>query len=88
MFLHIGSDVVARSEDIIGVFDMDNTTISVRDREFLSNAQRCGEVVNICDDLPKSLKYIDRKSVLTYTFKYVDRKKKYFLQRNDNLIES
>ncbi|MBQ3038292.1 MAG: DUF370 domain-containing protein [Clostridia bacterium] len=54
MFLHIGSDVVARSEDIIGVFDMDNTTISVRDREFLSNAQRCGEVVNICDDLPKS----------------------------------
>ncbi len=54
MFVHIGNDVVVRSEDVIAVFDMDNTTISARDRAFLSNAQKCGEVINICDDLPKS----------------------------------
>ena len=54
MFLHIGNDVVVRSEDVVAVFDMDNTTISPRSREFLSNAQKCSEVINICDDLPKS----------------------------------
>ena len=54
MFLHIGNDVVVRSDDVIAVFDMDNTTISPRSREFLTNAQKCGEVINICDDLPKS----------------------------------
>ncbi len=54
MFLHIGSDVVVRSEDIIAVFDMDNTTISKMSRNFLTEAQKSGSVINICDDLPKS----------------------------------
>lgn len=54
MFLHIGNDVVLRSDDVIGVFDMDNTTISPKSREFLANAQKCNEVINICEDLPKS----------------------------------
>lgn len=54
MFLHIGSDVVVRTEDIIAVFDMDNTTIAKSSRNFLAEAQKTGAVVNICDDLPKS----------------------------------
>ena len=54
MFLHIGNDIVVRSIDVIGVFDMDNTTISAKSRKFLSNSQKNNEVINICDDLPKS----------------------------------
>ena len=54
MFLHIGSDAVVRKSDIIGIFDMDNTTISKTGREFLSNAQKTNRVTDICDDLPKS----------------------------------
>lgn len=54
VFLHIGNDVVVRSKDVIGVFDMDNTTISAKSRQFLSNSQKNDEVINICDDLPKS----------------------------------
>lgn len=54
MFVHIGNDVVVRKEDIIGVFDMDNTTISRPSREFLANAQKTDRIYDICDDLPKS----------------------------------
>lgn len=54
MFLHIGNDTVVRENDIIAVFDMDNTTISKHSREFLANAQKTDIVFDICDDLPKS----------------------------------
>ncbi len=54
MFLHIGNDVVVRKTDIIAVFDMDNTTISRQSRDFLQKAQKDKEVIDICEDLPKS----------------------------------
>lgn len=54
VFLHIGNDVVVRKTDIIAVFDMDNTTISRQSRDFLQKAQKDKEVIDICEDLPKS----------------------------------
>ena len=53
MYLSIGNDMAVRDRSIIGIFDMDNTSTSKRTREFLSKAERSGEVVP-CDDLPKS----------------------------------
>ena len=54
MFLHIGNNAVVRNSDVIGVFDMENTTISKSSRSFLSKAQKNGEITDICEDLPKS----------------------------------
>ena len=53
MYLNIGNDMAVRDRNIIGIFDMDNTSTSKRTREFLSNAEKEGQVVP-CDDLPKS----------------------------------
>lgn len=53
MYLSIGNDMAVRDRSIIGIFDMDNTSTSRRTREFLSRAEKNGEVVP-CDDLPKS----------------------------------
>ena len=53
MYLSIGNDMAVRETSIIGIFDMDNTSTSKRTREFLSKAEKNGEVVP-CDDLPKS----------------------------------
>ena len=53
MYLNIGSDMAVRDKSIIGIFDMDNTSTSKRTREFLTNAEKEGQVVP-CDDLPKS----------------------------------
>ena len=53
MYLNIGNDLSVRDRNIIGIFDMDNTSTSKRTREFLDNAEDQGQVVP-CDDLPKS----------------------------------
>ena len=53
MYLPIGNDMAVRERSIIGIFDLDNTTTSKRTREFLSAAEREGQVVP-CDDLPKA----------------------------------
>ncbi len=53
MYLSIGSDFAVRDKNVIGIFDLDNTSTSKRTREFLDRAEREGEVVP-CDDLPKA----------------------------------
>ena len=53
MYLNIGNDMAVRAAAIVGIFDLDNTTVSPRTRAFLKRAQENGEVVS-CDDLPKS----------------------------------
>lgn len=53
MYLNIGGDMAVRDKSIIGIFDLDNTSISRRTQEFLSAAEKEGQVVP-CDDLPKS----------------------------------
>lgn len=54
MTLHIGGDCVVRDRDIIGVFDMENTTIGKETRRFLADAEKGGRVVNVTDDLPRA----------------------------------
>ncbi len=53
MYLSFGNDMAVRDRSIVGIFDLDNTSTSKRTREFLSRAEREGEVVP-CDDLPKA----------------------------------
>ena len=54
MYLHLGQEVVVRRRDIIGVFDIENTTVSRATREFLNKAEKAGQVGYINYDLPKS----------------------------------
>jgi len=54
MYLHLGQSVVVPFRDVIGIFDLDNTTQSRLTRRFLEQAEREGRVVNISDELPKA----------------------------------
>ncbi len=54
MYLHLGEKTVIRTENIIGIFDLDNSTISKHTRDFLAKAEKRGEVVNVSYELPKS----------------------------------
>ena len=54
MYIHIGKDVVVQDTDIIGIFDLDNATVSKRTREFLNINEKKGNVVNVAEDLPKT----------------------------------
>ena len=54
MYLHLGDEVMAKNRQIIGVFDLDTATVTKATRDFLSDAQKKGIVVNISENLPKS----------------------------------
>lgn len=54
MYIHAGNNLVLNSKNIIGIFDMDNTTVSSRGRGFLPNAQENGKIVNSTEELPVS----------------------------------
>ena len=69
MFIDIGFDMAVRQESVVGVFDLDNTTWSKRSREFLTAAEKNGQVIEATDGLPKSFllaqEYGEEKIYLT-----------------------
>ncbi len=54
MYLHLGAGAVVRTDSIVGVFDLDNTSQSHLTRKYLANAEKNGQVVNVAEDIPKS----------------------------------
>ena len=55
MFIHIGHDTVVLDKEIIGIFDMDNTTVMKKTIDYLNNAEKEKNVVNVAPfELPKS----------------------------------
>jgi len=55
MFLHLGSNVCADKADIIGIFDLDNVTVSAQTRNYLNALEREGKLITVSAELPKSL---------------------------------
>lgn len=54
MFIHLGQDTVVPSNEVIGIFDLESTTVSKKTRKFLEISEKKGEVINVSYELPKS----------------------------------
>lgn len=54
MFLHLGNDVLVNTNEILGIFDIENTSIGKNTREFLKNATEQNEIVTVSYEMPKS----------------------------------
>ncbi|MEE0944742.1 MAG: DUF370 domain-containing protein [Clostridia bacterium] len=54
MYLHVGGDKAVNMNDIVAIFDMDNTTITARGRKFLNAAGTRNEIADVSEDLPRS----------------------------------
>ncbi len=54
MYLHVGNNKMIRERDIIGIFDMDNSTVSHITRKYLSEAEREDRLIAARDEIPKS----------------------------------
>jgi hypothetical protein len=61
MFLHLGKNESVLKEEIIGIFDIDLTTVSGPTKGFLAELQDKKRIVNLCDDLPKSFVLVENK---------------------------
>ncbi len=60
MYLHAGNNKLIRSKDIIGIFDMDNTTVGADTREFLKRAEKEGRLELSKEEIPKSFILYDK----------------------------
>lgn len=54
MFLHLGNNYLVNTKDIIGIFDIENTSVSANTKEFLNFAAKNRRVVNCTYEMPKS----------------------------------
>ena len=54
MYLHLGQSTVITHDEIIGIFDLDNTTVSKKTRDYLSKEEKEGRVNVVSYELPKS----------------------------------
>ncbi len=54
LYLHLGEEYVVKKKDIIGIFDIDTTSIAKTTREFLSTIQAKKVIINTTADLPRS----------------------------------
>lgn len=44
MYVYLGGNAVVKDKDIIGIFDIDKTTVSKKTRDFLNNEEKSGRV--------------------------------------------
>ena len=54
MYLHAGNNKIIREKDIIGIFDMDNSTVSHITRKYLALAEKEERLLAASDEIPKS----------------------------------
>ncbi|MBQ7353791.1 MAG: DUF370 domain-containing protein [Clostridia bacterium] len=54
MYLHIGEGRVLRKKDIVAIFELDSSTVSINTRAFLSKMQKENNVISLGYSLPKS----------------------------------
>ena len=55
MILHLGRETAVRRRDIVGIFNLETSTISAHTRRFLADAQKGGRVADVCaEEMPAS----------------------------------
>lgn len=54
MYLHIGNRKSVKKKDIIGIFDLDTSTVTKTGKDFIARLERAGAVEYDDDDLPRS----------------------------------
>ena len=84
MYLHLGNDVVVRKNEILGIFDLDNTSQSIVTRKYLSAAEKSGSLVNAAGaELPKSFVVCSRDGKQTVYLSQLNSST--LLKRSDSL---
>lgn len=68
MYLHLGQETVVREEEVIGIFDLDTSTVSKHTRKFLNLAEKNKQVINVSYELPKSFVLCSNKKKETKVY--------------------
>lgn len=60
MFVHIGNDFAVRDKDIVGIFDIENTSTVAITKDFLSSKNK--EYISVTYDEPKTFVVTQEKN--------------------------
>lgn len=62
MYLHIGNGESIRKDSVIGIFDLDTSTVSKTTKKYISNKEKEGKVEYTDFDLPRSFVLCSHKN--------------------------
>ena len=65
MFLFLGGDISVRSDEVIGVFDIEECSVGRITADYLNFCQKSGRVVNVSEDMPKSFIVTENKTYIS-----------------------
>ena len=68
MYLHVGNNKNIRVSDVIGIFDMDNATLSSITRKFLSGKQKRLMIETAAVEIPKSFVLFEENGLYKICF--------------------
>ena len=77
MYIHIGGDISLPHDKIIGIFDIEKTSVNKEVNLYLKNLQRQGKIYYVSYDMPKSfivtekMVYISNVSVFTLKKRFI-----------------
>ena len=61
MYLHIGNGESVKVKDIIGIFDLDTSTVSSITKKYISENQKSGDVEYNDKDIPRAFVLVKEK---------------------------
>lgn len=68
MFLYLGGNVTVRADDVVGIFDIEECSVSRVTAEYLNSCQKNCRIVNVSDvleNMPKSFIVTDDKTYIS-----------------------
>jgi len=79
--MHLGKNETVPDREVVGIFDIENATLSKDSRAFLKAMQDGFKAVNLCTDLPASFvltagEYTDRIYISSISAKALMRRQK------------
>lgn len=54
MYIHLGEETVVRDKDIIGIFDIENTSVGKHTKNFLNRSGKQNNIYTVSYEMPKS----------------------------------
>lgn len=67
MYLNLGSSVLINKKDVVGVFDLDTSTIGDITKDFLRRGEKNGSSVFVGNDIPKAFVVTTDKKIYITT---------------------
>ncbi len=85
MYIHLGNNIMLPTNEIVGIFDLENSTISKRTRDFLNKAEKNGKVITVSYDLPRSFVVAEKNGEIKI---YISQISSSTLRRRTGYIDS